>query len=311
MNNVTVDNGISVAVAFEQFLANPNRKMITRSKYRYKLAPFLKLYKSLEITLISADLINAWFAEMERTYAEATLAMCRSCLMAFFNFCVDQEWVLVNPARQLPKYDSRPKRIITANEEHMNQVLTFCGILSKSSKPRHRRDAAIFALAAISGARRSNLVHLPFREILAALEKPADSDESVGNIYVVEAKGKTPITVVFGDWHANIVRRWIDVRPTSDHNRLFVHLRSISRGQPLGTRGIGYARRNICKIAGVPSITFQEMRRLKGTQIARKFGLELAAEALGHVSGTRVIREHYYDPDKHAAHVAILETGKS
>jgi hypothetical protein len=64
-------------------------------------------------------------------------------------------------------------------------------------------------------------------------------------------------------------------------------------------------------VAGVPVITFQEMRKLRGTKIARQFGLELAAEALGHISGTKVIREHYYDPDRHMAHVAILQTGRS
>jgi hypothetical protein len=67
-------------------------------------------------------------------------------------------------------------------------------------------------------------------------------------------------------------------------------------------------RHRLYKLAGVPVITFQELRKLKGTKIGRAYGLEVAAQALGHRSGTRVIREFYYDPDRRAAQIAILST---
>ncbi|MEZ4594564.1 MAG: tyrosine-type recombinase/integrase [Chloroflexota bacterium] len=308
---------ITVQVAFEQFLADPKRKLITRSKYSYKLRPFLEAHGELVITTVDgapalAEAINSWFGEMEGTYAEATLAMTRSCLVTFLNFCVDAGWLATNPARQLPRYDDRPKHVITADETHLGQALTICGFMSRSTNIQQRRDAAVFALAAISGARRSNIVYLPFRETVTALAHP-DYDEAVGNIYQVSTKGKTPITVVFGEWHADILRRWLEVRPSAakESNRLFVHIRKSTLGQPLRENGLGHARRNVCQMAGVPTITFQEMRKLRGTKIARQFNLELAAEALGHISGTKVVREHYYNPDKHMAHVAILQTGRS
>lgn len=301
---------VTVSDAFEQFLAEPSRKLITRNKYRYKLRPFLEENGALAVSGVSAEVINSWFAQMEQTYADATLAMARSCLITFFNFCLKRGWLEGNPAQQLPRYDDRPAHVVTANEEHLASALTFCGIMSKSSNPYHRRDAAVFALAAISGARRSNIMLLSFRETVTALGRP-DFDERVGNIYTVASKGKTAIEIVFGEWHATILRDWLAVRPSCECNRLFVHLRSSSVGRPLEANGLGKARRNVCQVAGVPPISFQEMRRLRGTKIARQFGLELAAEALGHISGTRVIKEHYYDPDRNAARVAILETGKS
>lgn len=306
-----MNNNMTVCAAFEVFLQDPKRKLITRKKYRYKLAPFIQESGELPIREVAVESINDWFAEMERGYAEATLAMYRSCLVTFFNFCVNQGWLLVNPAKQLPRYDDRPKRVITANEEHLAQALTICGILARTADLRNRRDAAIFALAAISGARRSNIVHLPFRETVAALECPAH-DERVGNIYQVSTKGKTSIDIIFGEFHAGILRAWLEVRPECvGHNRLFCHTRLSTLGRPLEENGLGHARRHVCQVAGVPVITFQQLRRLRGTKIARQFNLELAAEALGHVSGTKVIRNHYYDPDRHAAHVAILETGRS
>lgn len=301
----------SVQAAFDLFLADPRRKLITRSKYSYKLAPFLERHGELAVTAVSAGVVNSWFAEMEQRYAEATLAMTRSCLVTFLNFCVIEGWLTANPAKQLPHYDGRPKRVVTADENHLGQALTICGFLSRGADPRDRRDAAIFSLAAISGARRSNIVNLPFRETVAALAHP-EYDERVGHIYQVATRGKTPIVVIFGEWHADVLRRWLEVRPSvGESNRLFVHVRPSSLGKPLEANGLGHARRRICQVAGVPVITFQEMRKLRGTKIARQFGLELAAEALGHISGTKVIREHYYDPDKHAAHVAILQTGRS
>ncbi len=303
---------LTVQAAFEQFLADPKRKLITRSKYSYKLRPFLERCGELSVAAVSETAVNKWFTEMEQRYSDATLAMTRSCLVAFLNFCVDQKWLAANPAKQLPHYDARPKRVITADEEYLGQALTICGFMSRSANIQQRRDAAVFALAAISGARRSNIVYLPHRETVSALAHP-DYDKTVGNIYRVSARGKTPISVVFGEWHADILRRWLEVRPSAvkDSNRLFVHVRRSSLGQPLQENGLGHARRNVCQLAGVPVITFQEMRRLRGTKIAREFNLELAAEALGHISGTKVIREHYYDPDQHMAHVAILQTGRS
>jgi integrase len=151
---------------------------------------------------------------------------------------------------------------------------------------------------------------LSYTGIVAALDHPIE-DGRIGSIYTVAAPGKTEIEIVFGDWHATLLRRYLEVRPATEHDRLFVHFRQQGDNHPLGAKGLGEARRNICKIANVPAITFQEMRKLKGTKIAREYGLELAAEALGHVSGTRVIREYYYDPDRHAARVAILATGRN
>ena len=59
----------TVQAAFELFLADPGRKLITRSKYSYKLRPFLERHGELAITAVTPGAINGWFAEMERSYA--------------------------------------------------------------------------------------------------------------------------------------------------------------------------------------------------------------------------------------------------
>ena len=103
------------------------------------------------------------------------------------------------------------------------------------------------------------------------------------------------------------------VRPEAPHNFLWIHL-SAERGtlgERLGEHGLQNARRRLCEAAGVSLFTYHDLRKLKGTQLARRYGLEIAATALGHRSGTSVVREHYYDPDIHAARIAILERSLS
>jgi integrase len=303
----------TVREAFEAFLPDPRRKLSTRRKYSYKLAPFLKEFGCRPITVVDEHTLTTWFQRLEERYAVATVSMHRTCHLAFYNYCISRGWLATNPAVSLPRYNDRPPWIKVAPEADVEKALIVCEEFSLSASDYERRDGLIFALAAISGARRSNVLQMPYRETKTALLYPIQDDD-VGCIYTVVTPGKTVCELVFSDWHATLIRRYLTVRPDVKHNnRLFVHLHPLrggSYGDPLGENGIAKARQRVCAAAGVPVISFQGLRKLKGTQLARKYGLELAATALGHTSGTRVVREFYYDPDKHAARAAILETFK-
>lgn len=301
----------TVRDAFLSFLPSPKRRLATRNKYRAKLDRFLEEYGEASINHVDQQLVADWFEDLEQVYSEGTMSIFKSCFVAFFNYCVQQQWLDVNPGAGLPYYDDKPKVIRTANESHLEQVLQCCEALAQSDNPKDRRDGLIFALAAVSGARPSNLTMLPHREMVATLGYPV-YDPEVGNIFAVTTAGKEPLEIVFSDWHARLVEHYLEVRPNNtSHNRHFVDLRAKqgTYGAPLGYGGIGKARKRICELAGVPVITYTDMRKLKGTKVARKYGLELAAQALGHRSGTRVIREFYYNPDRHATRLAILRTG--
>jgi hypothetical protein len=45
--------------------------------------------------------------------------------------------------------------------------------------------------------------------------------------------------------------------------------------------------------------------------VARLFGLHIAAEVLGHSTGTAVIRDYYYNPDIELGYQAIMATAVS
>jgi integrase len=68
------------------------------------------------------------------------------------------------------------------------------------------------------------------------------------------------------------------------------------------------ARGRVCEAAGVPLVTYQELRRAKATKVAQTYGLHVAAQVLGHSSGVQVVRDYYYNPDVEASYRAVVDT---
>lgn len=304
----------SLAAFLRSRTANGRRRSAyTVRKYNSKLKGFLAEFGDVAAWQLDPEAVEVWFAALEPVYADATLHMVRSCLLAVLRWVSAESGVDCTGAlRYVPRYDARPARVVTANEHHVRMALDLCGTLMHSAKAMQRRDAAVFVLAAASGQRRSGLVALRLSAMRDALATPLFEPTS-GTYYTLRtvAKGRrTPL--VFGEFPADCLRSYVQIRPKTAHDRLFVELRPnhARYGEPLGERGLSGAYLRISEMLGVPPITFQQLRRLRGTQIARQFGLEMAAHTLGHAmsSGTRVVREHYYDPDDAAAVSAALAT---
>lgn len=301
----------TVKAAFGRFINAPSRTRrqarspYTVRKYHEKLRPFIEKYGDRPVKSITQKQVQKWFGKLSEKYSEGTLSIYRNCLKAFLEFCKEEGWAKTNPAARIRPYSSIPAEFVTADENNLEIALTICGFMSLSAAPGLRRDAAIFALAAISGARRSNLKAMPFEETVAALARPRDGGE-LGPYYVVRTGGKQPMDIVFGEWHATIVRRYLVVRPEASHNLLFVHFRLSSYGEPLQEQGLNVARATICRLADVPPISYQAMRKLKGSQVEERYGLEIAAQVLGHRSGTKVVQDHYCRPNKKSVHLAVL-----
>lgn len=292
---------------------NKRRSPYTIKKYQTKLAPFLSKFGHLEPWSLDAEEVEAWFIARQRRYSEATMHMTRACLLAFLNWISAETGLDCALAlAYTPKYDPRPERVRPANPHHVQQALELTELLTHSNRPQDRRDACAFVLAASNGQRLSGLMNMRYSTIVDAITTPL-FEPNAGTYYVLRtvAKGKR-VPVIFGEYPAQVVRNYIEVRPKTKHDRLFVELRPNHKnfGKPLGENGLRGAYRRISQAIGVPNITYQDMRKLKGTQIARQYGLELAAAALGHSisSGTSVVREHYYDPDEAAAVQATLLT---
>jgi hypothetical protein len=101
-----------------------------------------------------------------------------------------------------------------------------------------------------------------------------------------------------------MIQRYLAIRPQTPCPYTFVNLNPNHDryGLQLSLVGFDRVRPKLCKRAGVPVITYQELRRRIGTKIAKATNPTMAAQALNHSkhSGDRVIRLFYFDPDKTA-----------
>ncbi|MCA9979873.1 MAG: site-specific integrase, partial [Anaerolineales bacterium] len=296
---------MTLEAAFDSFMNATHRARLTRVKYHSRLAVLLERHGHRPVEAVSpADLFSI-FDEFEERLADASLAAHRSCMVALFNYCVAQGWRASNPAHAVRRYDERPPVVHLPPVADVSAVLDVCRRWSLGDCAQERRDACIIYLAAVSGKRRGEVQALSFEAVCCALDCPAGE-----GVYVVATKGKTGRTrLVFNDEAAGMLRRWLDVRPAVKNDRLWVTVRRGPQyGRGIGERVMQCARERVCEAAGVPPITFQQLRRLKATDVARRYGLLVAAEVLGHSSGVSVVRDYYYNPDVELSYRAILET---
>lgn len=285
--------------AFEYFINNRNLSHHSKVKYRSKIGCFVEKYGHLRVDQIKYDHVNAWFLDRTANLSDPTRAMHRSCILSFFNEFRPRD----NPATGIPRYSDRPRRIILPDEVAVKAAFSKAVEWSNSNYPIHRRDALIFALSVATGARRGELQSITLDEMEMALDNP-QVDDQIGAIYTVYSTGKTGEAVLsFTNLVANFAHRYLELRPRTKHNRLFISFENRHYGRPLGENAFMHSRKRLCKAAGIPSSqipTFQQLRRLKATQVSEKFGIEVAALVLGHssTSGTRVVLDFYCNPQR-------------
>lgn len=296
---------MNLAKAFTLFMASGHRAHTTRLKYHYRLKPFLEAHGNKPLKQITPDLLANWFRQLAKTQAPASLAIHRACHVALFNFCVKNKWLKNNPAESLPKWSDKPLIVAVPTEENVRLALELCRDWRDMGNVTQRRDACIFFLAAMSGKRRGEVLNLRLSHVLHSLKCPLR-----GGVYAVETVGKSGrAALVYNEEGARFIKSYLELRPKCDHDRFFIVTESAHMlyCEPLGDNAMQHIRRRICKTAGVPLLTYQQLRRFKATQIGRKYGLQTACEALGH-SSVSVTKAFYYNPDKEAAYSALIET---
>ncbi|MEM9775198.1 MAG: tyrosine-type recombinase/integrase [Chloroflexota bacterium] len=297
----------TVNIVFEHFLKQPGRISSTKKKFRYKMGPFLAEHGDKPLKAIDSECLENWFVYIEerKGFSKGHLAFHRNCFVTFFNFC--RQWLDgESPADSIPRYPQKPAQVITANSADLEKGLRVCELQMWQSI-HQQRDAAIFTLGA-SGMRRSNIERTRYSDVVYALKNPITVNGQL--VYIIKSDGKEGMEAVLDERRAAIIKRYVDNRPkTAKHNRLFINLdtRHKSYLQPLSKEGLLRARKKVCKLAGISVVSFQKMRRLVGSTVARKHGVEVAAQVLGHKSGVSVVIDHYYDPDKEAARRAALD----
>jgi integrase len=275
---------MSLTKLFEEFIERPGLSEFTRQKYYYRLRAFVESNGRLTADEITTDMLLDYISSQD--LADASKAILRACFHAFLVHCK----VEPNPAKSLPRWRETPRRIITPSDDHVKRALDTAVSMCHSGEAAAVRDGCIFALSVVSGNRRGELRCLPMDDLMIALDNPE------GDIYRVYTQGKTGEAITrFTKFHVPLIHAYLDVRPFTDCPFVFVN----DKGQHLSLVGFDRARPKVCKRAGVPTITYQALRRRVATIIANNQGVDVAAHALNHSphSGDRVIRAYYYDPD--------------
>lgn len=293
---------------FDQFLDRPEITKHTREKYFYRLRPFMALHEGKRPNDITqADIVR--YISSKTDWAEPTRALLRSCLLAFFNFCIKQGDCAANPVQDTVTFRDWPRRIHLPAEDGVQAALETAVMMNDGENPYAIRDGLIFSLAAVSGNRRNELRQLPMDDLLTSLDQPEKLDGG-GNLYRVYTTGKEGEAICrFTEFHVPMFHNYFAVRPVTKSPFVFVNMYKHHEffGQQLSLVGISRVRKRVCKKARVELVTYQELRRRLATRIAREFNVDVAAHALNHSphSGDRVIRAHYYDPDKAAVDTAV------
>jgi integrase len=279
---------MSLTELFDEFIERPGLSEFTRQKYFYRLRAFVAANGRLTANEITTDMLLDYISSQD--LADASKAIVRSSFHAFLAFCGCEP----NPAKDLPRWRETPRRIITPSDDHVKRALDEAVSMCHSGEAAAMRDGLIFALSVVSGNRRGELRNLPLGELIVSLQVP-DND-----VYRVYTQGKTGEAITrFTQFHVPLIHAYLDVRPFTDCPFVFVN----DKGHHLSLVGFDRARPKVCKRAGVPTITYQALRRRVATIIANNQGVDVAAHALNHSphSGDRVIRAYYYDPDMNRA----------
>ena len=286
---------VTLPVAWTMFLDRPNIKEVTRSKYFYRLDPFMIQFISSFVDELETSHL-AEYINGKSHLADPSKSIIRAAFHAFFNFCIEQGWISNNPAKGLPRWSDVPKYVHVPSDAEVGRALAMSVMMCKRDDPLSLRDGLVFMLAVYSGCRRGELRNLDVGDLDRALQNP------IGQSYRAYTKGKTGEAVLrFSEFHKPYIEKYLQVRPNFASTAVFVSLDQNSRdyGKKLSLTTFNRIRRKVCERAKVPSITYQELRRRLATFVARSEGVDVAAHTLGHSphSGDRVIRLFYYDPD--------------
>lgn len=303
---------------YRRFLARPGRRARplsrhTRNKYKYDLLPFVEAHAHLDASQLQEHHVVAWFdrLENERGFRPATLAKHRSEIICFFNWLRGNGYTTVDVSQVIPRFASEPATIRLPHDGDVARLLAAANKLSYSDRVVERRDAAIILVAHAYGNRRGEIRATSLRDFWRALDSPMTLAGGK-RAYVLTTTGKGgPARIALGEGQKAAVLRYLQLAPDPLDDALFINLKEEHPRyrRRLSRTGFDRSRRRMVKAAGLRHpLTFQDLRRLRGTEVARTAGVENAVIMLHHKDGGKTFRSYYYDPDDEAAFAAALRT---
>jgi len=255
------------------------------------------------LATITPEDIDAWDATIRaRDLASATVRSHRIRMKAFWNWCVDREYIERSPARFLAR---RKLRVSMASKAIPTDVLRAMTEAVENKRERYttERDAAILALLINTGARRGDVASVTLSNV-----------NLKERWIVMRTKGDHELRLPLPPQTARLLERWLKVRarlePNPHHPYVFTTVRPGKDGQygPLHPGSISTLIKKLSKeVCGKPWAP-HSIRHWKGQMLADAgVPQPIVTMILGH-SDSKITVDYYYNQDYQRVQDALAST---
>jgi len=223
-----------------------------------------------EVESITKQVVRQYVVWLrERGLKPSSVARRINSLRSFWNYLWDNDYTKTNPFRQvtLPR---QPRSLpIYLSEDECRRLMEAAG--NQQCQFNAIRDKAVLMLMVFTGARRSEVLDLGWRDL--------DLDQQT--VRFSAAKGDRTRVLPLAHEVCEALREWREVRPESSHNHVF----TAKWGARLGRYGLASALRRALEAAGIdrPDITPHKLRHSFACMLlSNGADLHCLQEMLGH-----------------------------
>lgn len=303
-----------VSQHFAELLETVGQSEANRYNYSRRLESFLVLHGEKELESIAQADVNSWLAMLKaRGYADTTLTGYRQSIKTLFNFAVNQNRLLVSPARHIKTGSTLSQRPKLPAEASVAAITAKAIQWLTTDNPQKVRTAAFWLLSRAAGPRWGELHKLSLSEVSNALES--------GRMWV-KSYGKTGEVVLrFNQQVADALAKWLSLRPKVRIDRCFITTRMtitkadrVPRFRPLSRSGGAKALIDLAKKAGVgKAVLTHALRHRLGDSLTVRVSPKVAAMALNHRDWqtAKTAIAYYHHPNEEMIAAAIDELAQT
>ncbi len=207
-----------------------------------QLKDFLKELERNKVHEISTKDLQAFMAKLSKEgYTPKSISRKTNSTKTFFRFLKINDFITDDPALLLehPKFEMKPPRILTKTEYRA----------LRDAARSDTRMSAIIELLLQTGIRIGELSRLQLSDVKFGNQK-------IGELHVPAGESYPERTVPLNKAAEGALKRYIDVRPKSKNETLFV----TKTGRPLLVRNIRTAIDRYFKLAGIHNAKVNDLR---------------------------------------------------
>ncbi len=253
----------------------PSRNLAARTRVEYQndlkqLTVFLQAEGFTTVEQVGLRHLQSFLAQLDaKGLTGITRRRKTASIRTFFSFLHKSAFIRHNPTRELipPERDTNEPRYLSVQEYQALQ----------RACSDHPRDAAIIELLLQTGMRLAEVVRVTSYDLELPARITHDS-KNVGTLRI-QGKGTKNRTLPLNYKACQALRSWLEVRPGSEEQALFV----TKFHQPMGPRGLELLVQKYLDEAGIHNASVHTLRHTMATHhVIKGTDLEILRDMLGH-----------------------------